>query len=189
MSKTKTKGITTAYWNIRRHQMGPIQISKLPQANCLGAEIDETCNWFREQCRFFSRRKIRGGEKSPGLTSKLENVCWPRTQLSANKIIWGFAAIFSFILEILKHHLLVRQVQYHKFSLKCLSLREKTKVKKVKSDKKWIVCGFHFEEYHFKRESDREGRENGDQQREIRLWESVGDLQRKGKQSGREERA
>ena len=189
MSKTKTKEITTAYWNIRKHHVGPIEISKLPQANCLGAEIDETCNWFREQCRFFSRRKIRGGEKSPGLTSKLENVCWPRTQLSANKIIWGFAAIFSFILEILKHHLLVRQVQYHKFSLKCLSLREKTKVKKVKSDKKWIVCGFHFEEYHFKRESDREGRENGDQQREIRLWESVGDLQRKGKQSGREERA
>ena len=106
-----------------------------------------------------------------------------------NKIIGGFAAIFSFILEIQKHHLLVRQVQYHKFSLKCLCLREKTKVKKVKSDKKRIVCGFHFEEYHFKRESDREGRENGDQQREIRLWESVGDLQRKGKQSGREERA
>ena len=106
-----------------------------------------------------------------------------------NKIIWGFAAIFSFILEIPKHHLLVRQVQYHKFSLKCLCLREKTKVKKVKSDKKRIVSGFHFEEYHFKRESDREGRENGDQQREIRLWESVGDLQRKGKQTGREERA
>ena len=42
-------------------------------------------------------------------------------------------------------------------------------MKKVKSDKKGIVSGFHFEEYHFKRESDREGRENGDQQREIRL--------------------
>ena len=188
MSKTKTKEITTAYWNIRKHHMGPIEISKLPQANCLGAEIDETCNWFREQCRFFSWRKIRGGEKSPVLMSKLENVCWPLSYRQ-NKIIWGFAAIFSFILEIPKHHLLVRQVQYHKFSLKCLCLREKTKVKKVKSDKKRIVCGFHFEEYHFKRESDREVRENGDQQREIRLWESVRDLQRKGKQSGREERA
>ena len=42
-------------------------------------------------------------------------------------------------------------------------------MKKVKSDKKRIACGFHFKEYHFKRESDREGRENGDQQREIRL--------------------
>ena len=84
-----------------------------------------------------------------------------------NKIIGGFAAIFSFILEIPKHHLLVRQVQYHKFSLKCLCLREKTKVKKVKSDKKRIECGFHFEEHHFKREFDREGRENGDQHWEI----------------------
>ena len=93
MSKTKTKEITTAYWNIRKHHMGPIEISKLPQANCLGAEIDETCNWFREQCRFFSWRKIRGGEKSPVLMSKLENVCWPLSYRQ-NKIIWGFAAIF-----------------------------------------------------------------------------------------------
>ena len=106
-----------------------------------------------------------------------------------NKIIWEFAATFSFILVIAKHHLLVRQEKYHKFSLKSLCPLERTKVEKVKSDKKKIVCGFHFEEHHFKRESDREGRENGDQQREIRLWESVGDLQRKGKQSGREERA
>ena len=98
-----------------------------------------------------------------------------------NKIIWEFAETFSFVLVIAKHHLLVRQEQYHKFSLKCLCPREKTKVKKVKSDKKRIVCGFHFEEYHLKRESDREGRESSDQQREIRLWESVGDLQRKGK--------
>ena len=85
MSKTKTKEITTAYWNIRKHHMLPIEISKLPQANCLGAEIDETCNWFREQCRFFSWRKIRGGEKSPVLMSKLENVCRPRTELSAKQ--------------------------------------------------------------------------------------------------------
>ena len=61
--------------NKRKHHMGPIEISKLPQANCLEAEIDETCNWFREQCRFLSWRKIRGGEKSPVLMSKLENVC------------------------------------------------------------------------------------------------------------------
>ena len=44
MSKTKTKEITTAYWNIRKHHMGPIEILKLPQANCQGAEVDETCN-------------------------------------------------------------------------------------------------------------------------------------------------
>ena len=51
--------------------MGPIfkaATSKLP-------EIDEKFNWFREQCRFFSWRKIGGGEKSPVLMSKLENVC------------------------------------------------------------------------------------------------------------------
>ena len=41
-------------------------------------------------------------------------------------------------------------------------------VKKVKSDKKRIVFGFHFEENYFKREPNREGRENGDQKREIR---------------------
>ena len=63
------------------------------------------------------------------------------------------------------------------------------KWKKWKAIKKRIVWGFHFEEHHFKREFDREERENGDQQREIRLWESVGDLQRKGKESGGEERA
>ena len=40
-----------------------------------------------------------------------------------NKIIWGFAAIFSFILEIPKHHLLVRQVQYHKFSEKWKAIK------------------------------------------------------------------
>ena len=45
-------------------------------------------------------------------------------------------------------------------------------MKKVKSDKKRIECGFRFEEHHFKREFDREGRENGDQQREICFeWE------------------
>ena len=41
-----------------------------------------------------------------------------------------------------------------KLSAKCF--REGTKVKKVKNDKKRIVCGFHFKEHHFKRESDRE---------------------------------
>ena len=42
-------------------------------------------------------------------------------------------------------------------------------MKKVKSDKKRIECGFHFEEHHFKREFDREGRDKGDQQREMRF--------------------
>ena len=55
-----------------------------------------------------------------------------------NKIIWEFAATFSFILVIAKHHLLVRQEQYHKFSLKSLCLREKTKVKKV--ERKFYVA-------------------------------------------------
>ena len=59
-----------------------------------------------------------------------------------NKIILGFAAIFSFILEIPKHHLLVRQVPYYKFSLKCLCLREKTKVKKVKAIKRELYVAF-----------------------------------------------
>ena len=63
MSKTETKEITTAYWNIRKHHMVPIGISKLPQANCVGAEIDETCNWFREQCWFFSLEKNQGRRK------------------------------------------------------------------------------------------------------------------------------
>ena len=40
-----------------------------------------------------------------------------------------------------------------KLSAKCF--REGTKVKKVKNDKKRIVCGFYFKEHHFKRESDR----------------------------------
>ena len=41
---------------------------------------------------------------------------------------------------------------------------------KVKSDKKGIVSVFFFfQEHHFKRKSDRDGRENDDQQREIRL--------------------
>ena len=160
MSKTKTKEITTAYLNIRKYRMEAIEISKLPQANCLGAEIDVTCKRFREQCRFFSWRKIRGGEKSPVYVKS--EICvltsfWglaSKKRYQQNKVIWEFAAIFSFILVIPKHHLLVRQVPYHKFCLKCLCLREKTKVKKVKSDKKRIVCGFHFKEHHFKRESD-----------------------------------
>ena len=63
MSKTETKEITTASWNIRKHYMVPIEISKLPQANCVGAEIDETCSWFREQCRFFSLEKNQGRRK------------------------------------------------------------------------------------------------------------------------------
>ena len=65
MSKTKTKEIATAYWNIRTYRMELIEILKLPQITCLGAEIDETCSWFRDHCRFFSERKIRAEEKSP----------------------------------------------------------------------------------------------------------------------------
>ena len=37
----------------RKTSQGANEISKLPQAKCLRTEIDETCNKFREQCRFF----------------------------------------------------------------------------------------------------------------------------------------
>ena len=73
--KNQNKRNYNSLLEYKKHHMGPIEISKLPQANCLGAEIDETCNWFREQYSFFSWRKIRGGEKSPVLMSKLENMC------------------------------------------------------------------------------------------------------------------
>ena len=74
MSKTKTKEITTAYWNIRKHHMGPIEISKLPQAICPGAEIDETCNWFREQCRCLWLEKNQGRRKVTRLSAKQNNM-------------------------------------------------------------------------------------------------------------------
>ena len=88
--------------------------------------------------------------------SKLEYVCWPLTEagrqkkLSTKQNNIRICSDFSFILVIRKHYLLVRQVQYHNFSLKCLCLRERTEVKKVKSEEKRIVCGFHFEEHRFK---------------------------------------
>ena len=71
----------------------------------------------------FYPREESGQEKSYPSMWKLAYVCWPRTEAGyqQNKIKWEFAAIFSFILVIPKHHLLVRQAQYHKFSLKCLS--------------------------------------------------------------------
>ena len=59
-----------------------------------------------------------------------------------NKIIWEFAATFSFILVIAKHHLLVRQEQYHKFSLKSLCPLERTKVKKWKAIKRKLYVAF-----------------------------------------------
>ena len=50
----------------RKTWRGANEISKLPQAKCLRTEIDETCNKFREQCRFFSqKKKLSVGEKSP----------------------------------------------------------------------------------------------------------------------------
>ena len=49
----------------RKTSRGANEISKLPQAKCLRAEIDETCNKFREQCWFFSqKKKLSAGEKS-----------------------------------------------------------------------------------------------------------------------------
>ena len=75
---------------------------------------------------------------------KLAYVCWPRTEAGyqQNKIKWEFAAIFSFILVIPKHHLLVRQAQYHKFSLKCLSPGENQSEKKWKAIKKELYVAF-----------------------------------------------
>ena len=61
--KNRNKRNYNSLWNIRKHYMVPIEISKLPQANCVGAEIDETCSWFREQCRFFTLEKNQGRRK------------------------------------------------------------------------------------------------------------------------------
>ena len=81
-----------------------------------------------------------GQEENHPSRSKVEYVCWPRTEAGRQKKISAkqnnmtiCSDFFSLILVIPKHHL---------FSLKCLCLREKTKIKKVKSDKKRIVCGF-----------------------------------------------
>ena len=110
----------------RKTSRGANEISKLPQAKCLRTEIDETCNKFREQCRFFSQNNTQRRWKVTLLFVKVEYVCWPRTEARRKK----------------------------KLSAKCF--REGTKVKKVKNDKKanCTVCGFHFKEHHFKRESD-----------------------------------
>ena len=124
--KKKQKKNYNSQLEYRKTSRGANEISKLPQAKCLRAKIDETCNKFREQCRFFSQKKTQRRRKVTLLFVEVEYVCWPRTEARRKK----------------------------KLSAKCF--REGTKVKKVKNDKKRIVCGFHFKEHHFKRESDRE---------------------------------
>ena len=42
--KTKRKEIITT--NTEKTSLRANEISKLPKANCLGAEIDETCSWL-----------------------------------------------------------------------------------------------------------------------------------------------
>ena len=94
----------------RKTSRGANEISKLPQAKCLWAEIDETCNKFREQCRFFSqKKKLSAGEKSPFYLLK-----------------WNMCADLVQRLGVKK-----------KVSARCF--RAGTKVKKVKNDKKRIV--------------------------------------------------
>ena len=46
------------------------------------------------------------------------------------------------MLVIPRHHLLVRQVPYHKFSFKCLCTQEKTKMKKVKAIRRELYVAF-----------------------------------------------
>ena len=125
----------------RKTWRGANEISKLPQAKCLRTEIDETCNKFREQCRFFSQKKTQRRRKVTLLFVEVEYVCWPRTEARRKK----------------------------KLSAKCF--REGTKVKKVKNDKKRIVLYVAFISKNIiLKES-----------LTVRLWESAGDLQRKGK--------
>ena len=102
MSKTKTKEITTAYWNIRKHHMGPIEILKLPQANCRGVEVDETSNWFRDQCWFFSERKNQGRRRFTRLCQNW-NMCADlvlmlgvKKELSAKQSIKRICSYFFF---------------------------------------------------------------------------------------------
>ena len=125
----------------REPMRGANEISKLPQAKCLRAEIDETCNKFREQCRFFSQNNTQRRRKVTLLFVKVQYVYWPRTEARRKK----------------------------KLSAKCF--REGTKVKKVKNDKKRIVLYVAFISKNIiLKES-----------LTVRLWESAGDLQRKGK--------
>ena len=69
----------------RKTSRGANEISKLPQAKCLWAEKDETCNKFREQCRFFSQKKTQRRRKVTLLFVKVEYVCWPRTEARRKK--------------------------------------------------------------------------------------------------------
>ena len=58
----------------RKTSRGANEISKLPQAKCLRAEIDETCNKFREQCRFFSQNNTQRRRKVTLLFVKVQYV-------------------------------------------------------------------------------------------------------------------
>ena len=102
MSKTKTKEITTAYWNIRKHHMGPIEILKLPQANCQGAEVDETCNWVRDDAGFSARVKNQGRRRFTRLSQNW-NMCADlvlmlgvKKELSAKQSIKRICSYFFF---------------------------------------------------------------------------------------------
>ena len=107
--KKKKKRNYNSQLEYRKTSRGANEISKLPQAKCLRAKIDETCNKFREQCRFFSQKKTQRRRKVTLLFVEVEYVCWPRTEARRKK----------------------------KLSAKCF--REGTKVKKLKNDKKRIV--------------------------------------------------
>ena len=108
--KKKKKRNYNSRLEYRKTSRGANEISKLPQAKCLWAEIDETCNKFRELCTFFSqKKKLSAGEKSPFYLLK-----------------WNMCADLVQRLGVKK-----------KLSAKCF--REGTKVKKVKNDKKRIV--------------------------------------------------
>ena len=82
--------------------MGPIEILKLPQANCRGVEVDETSNWFRDQCWFFSERKNQGRRRFTRLCQNW-NMCADlvlmlgvKKELSAKQSIKRICSYFFF---------------------------------------------------------------------------------------------
>ena len=72
--KKKKKKNYNSQLEYRKTWRGANEISKLPQAKCLRTEIDETCNKFREQCRFFSQNNTQRRRKVTLLFVKVQYV-------------------------------------------------------------------------------------------------------------------
>ena len=81
MLKTKTKEITTVNWN--KDNIAWSQWYFKATTDCLGAEIDGTCKWFRGQRRFFcEKKKLRAREKSP---------FYVKSEICVLTLYWGWA--------------------------------------------------------------------------------------------------